>query len=132
VLTDVYASAQTSDLVIRGSGRASRGATTPFRYGKPITLAPEAYRVLGESICASQPVYFFVALNALALLKKRASEPVFVRFAFRTALPPPQRVRAFAKALMLRLMPEVVGTLFRPALPPHSAYPRSLKRSCCA
>ncbi len=40
--------------------------------------------------------------------------PVLVRFAFRTALPLPQRVSAFAEALMLSLAPEVVGAAIRP------------------
>jgi hypothetical protein len=33
---------------------------------------------------------------------------MLVRLAFRTALPLPQRVGAFAEAFMLRLMPEVL------------------------
>ena len=40
--------------------------------------------------------------------------PVVVRLAFRTALPLPQRVSAFAEALMLRLVPELVGAALWP------------------
>jgi hypothetical protein len=38
---------------------------------------------------------------------------MLVRFAFRTALPLPQRLGAFAETLILRLMPEVLGVAFR-------------------
>jgi hypothetical protein len=38
---------------------------------------------------------------------------MLVRLAFRTAFPLPQRVGAFAEALILRLMPEVLGAAFR-------------------
>jgi hypothetical protein len=52
-------------------------------------------------------------LGASTLLKGASPKPVLVRLAFRTALPLPQRVRAFAEALILRLMPEVLGAAFR-------------------
>ena len=39
--------------------------------------------------------------------------PVRVRLAFRTALALPQRISAFAEALMLRFAPEVVGAALR-------------------
>ena len=39
---------------------------------------------------------------------------MLVRLAFRTALPVPQRVGAFAEALMLHLMPVVVCASIRP------------------
>jgi hypothetical protein len=52
--------------------------------------------------------------DASALLKGASLKPVFVRLAFRTALPLPQRVGASAETLMLRLKPEVVGAPIRP------------------
>src|SRR5208283_4839392 len=54
-----------------------------------------------------------------ALLKGARPIPIRVRLAFRTALALPQRISAFAEALMLRLAPEVVGaTLRTPRLVP--------------
>src|SRR5271165_5120724 len=55
----------------------------------------------------------FVTLDASAFLKGARPVPVLVRLAFRTALPLPQRVSAFAEALILRLVPEVVGAAVR-------------------
>ena len=57
----------------------------------------------------------------LALLKGARPKPVFFRLPFRTAFPLPQRVSAFAEALMLRFMPEIVGVAIRPTglLPEH-------------
>ena len=53
-------------------------------------------------------------LYASALLKGARPIPMLVRLAFRTALPLPQRVGAFAEALILRLMPEIVGAAIQP------------------
>jgi hypothetical protein len=52
--------------------------------------------------------------DASALLKGASPKPVLVRLVIRTALPLPQRVGAFAEALMLRLKPEVIGATIRP------------------
>jgi hypothetical protein len=49
-----------------------------------------------------------------ALFKGADPKPVLVRLAFRTTFPLLQCVGAFAEALMLRLMPEVVGAAIRP------------------
>jgi hypothetical protein len=55
----------------------------------------------------------FRVLDPSVLLEGAYPKPVLVRLALRTALPLPQRVGAFAEALMLRLMPEVVGAVIR-------------------
>ena len=54
-------------------------------------------------------------LDASALLKSARPKPVLAGLAFWTALPLPQRLGAFTEALMLRLMPEVIGASIRPA-----------------
>jgi len=53
-------------------------------------------------------------LDASALLEGACPKPVIVRLAFQTTFTLPQRVGAFTEALMLRLMPEVVGAPTRP------------------
>src|SRR5271168_409797 len=60
------------------------------------------------------PPFIFVTFEESALFKGARPKPVLVCLAVRTARPLPQRVGAFAEALMLRLMPEVVGAAIQP------------------
>ncbi len=50
-----------------------------------------------------------IRFGASALFEGPDARPVLVRSALRTAFPLPERVSPLAKALMLRLMPEVLG-----------------------
>jgi hypothetical protein len=91
------------NLIVVTFGRPAFGAQAFLRLQGAVNLF-SLFIVTLVLVRRSAPVsrYIFVTLDGSAVLKSARPKPVLVRLAFRTALPLPQRVRAFAEALMLR------------------------------